>query len=419
MHSTPIMRKIREHWLARVSHSLVRGEGVRASFEEQLARFYELLEQAVASGDPSWLDQILDDWAESRTETELEREATSLYPLLNQILLLTFDVQREYLSADESMELLGSVLPIYTYCFERIVHRETQLQINHVSNELEKVRDSLERLDRSKSDFISVAAHELKTPLTLIEGYTAMLRENLPSGKADPKMGLLLSGIDKGTQRLHEIVNDMIDVSMIDNQLLDLNFQPMWIKQLLALTESDLVESALERKQTLIIHDFPGSEELIFIDTERMFQALRNVVSNAIKYTPDGGSIVIAGRTLPGFVEITVSDTGIGIDLEDQLVIFEKFGRLGDAQLHSSGKTKFKGGGPGLGLSIARGVIEAHGGAIWVESPGYDEINCPGSTFHILIPLRKEPPDDKSAVLFRSLSENVQRKSLDAQPIKD
>lgn len=417
MQSIEILKKIRGHWLARVSHSLVRGEGVRASFEEQLARFYELLEQAVASGDPSWLDQLLDDWAEARTETELERGETSLFPLLNQILLLTFDVLREYLTQAESMELLGSILPIYTYAFERVVNRETELQIYYVSNDLEKVRDSLERLDRSKSDFISVAAHELKTPLTLIEGYAAMLREYLPTSRDVPKTELLLQGIDKGTHRLHEIIDDMIDVSMIDNQMLDLNYQPMRLSQLLALTETDLSESVRDRNQSLHINEFTGFDELIFCDSERMFQALRNVVSNAIKYTPDGGAIEIDGRKLPGFIELTVSDTGIGIDNEDQLTIFEKFSRIGNAQLHSSGKTKFKGGGPGLGLPIARGIIEAHGGTIWVESPGFDEVNCPGSTFHLLIPLLKEPPDDKSAVLYRAISENEQRKTLHTQPL--
>jgi signal transduction histidine kinase len=112
----------------------------------------------------------------------------------------------------------------------------------------------------------------------------------------------------------------------------------------------------------------------------------------------------VSGRLLPGFVEITITDTGIGIDPEFHSRIFEKFGRLGNVSLHSTGKTKFKGGGPGLGLSIAKGVIEAHGGTIWVESDGYDEIRCPGSTFHILLPLRTSPPDARATKLFHPLS---------------
>jgi signal transduction histidine kinase len=158
----------------------------------------------------------------------------------------------------------------------------------------------------------------------------------------------------------------------------------------------------MERNLTLEIRSFMGSEEMTFGDEERLFQALRNVISNAIKYTPDKGAIRVDGRLLPGFVEILIEDTGIGIDPEFHATIFEKFGWLGEAALHSSGKTKFKGGGPGLGLPITKGIVEAHGGTIWVESEGYDEVKCPGSKFHILLPIRKEPPDKKMATLFRT-----------------
>jgi signal transduction histidine kinase len=142
---------------------------------------------------------------------------------------------------------------------------------------------------------------------------------------------------------------------------------------------------------------------MFFGDPERLLQVFRNILTNAIKFTPDGGRIRIDGRMLPGFLEITCTDTGIGIDYDDQQVIFGKFGQLGSTSLHSSGKFKFKGGGPGLGLHIAKGIVEAHGGAIWVESPGYNERTCPGSTFHILIPMLREPPDVRTAKLFAPL----------------
>jgi signal transduction histidine kinase len=165
----------------------------------------------------------------------------------------------------------------------------------------------------------------------------------------------------------------------------------------------ELAVTIEKRRQTLEIKSFDGSKQWLYVDPVRIMQAIRNILNNAIKYTPDGGKITIDGRTLPGLVEVTIADTGIGISLENQGAIFEKFGQLGDIDLHSSGKTKFKGGGPGLGLPISRGILEAHGGAVWVESDGYDEVNCPGATFHVLIPIRTESPETKMAKLFNEL----------------
>jgi signal transduction histidine kinase len=115
---------------------------------------------------------------------------------------------------------------------------------------------------------------------------------------------------------------------------------------------------------------------------------------NAIKFTPDGGQITITGRVLtgdagPDIIEIVVSDTGIGIDQEHHDLIFDKFYQTGEVMLHSSGTTKFKGGGPGLGLAIAKGAVAAHGGAIWVESAKHDEDECPGSRFVVQLPLEE------------------------------
>jgi signal transduction histidine kinase len=273
---------------------------------------------------------------------------------------------------------------------------------------LEQTRQTLEKLDKSKSDFIAVAAHELKTPLTLIEGYASMLVENHERVNTDESELQLLNGIRNGTRRLRSIIDDMIDVSLIDTNLLLINFQPVWINRLLTALQNELGYSVKERNLELIINPFEGSDELTFGDPERLLQVFRNLISNAVKFTPDGGKILVDGRKLPGFFEIIISDTGIGIDPEDQMIIFDKFTRIGSTSLHSSGKTKFKGGGPGLGLHIAKGIIEGHGGAIWVESAGYDEKNCPGSTFHVMLPVHSVPPDDKMAKLFEPLIHNQQ-----------
>jgi signal transduction histidine kinase len=400
-----LLRQIREPWLARISNQLGRGEEGRELLLDELKRFFDLLIQAVESGDPGWLNPILIDWASSRTETDMSDEEITLSPVLSTIVIETTSVARDELQDDQVLDLLEVLTPIFNYSYEQIAQHEALVRIGYVSARLEKIQRELERLDRSKSDFIAVAAHELKTPLTLIEGYASMLREKVLNEDENETPLVLLKGVDNGIRRLGEIIDDMIDVSMIDNDMLSLNFQPMWLNRLLNVLKQEMVDHVKERNQILEIHDFPGSDEMIFADTERIHKALTNILTNAIKYTPDGGKITVEGRLLSGFVEILVADTGIGIAEEDQTRIFEKFGGLGDVSLHSSGKTKFKGGGPGLGLPITKGILEAHGGSIWVESDGCDEENLPGSTFHILIPLRKEPPDDQVAKLFEATSD--------------
>ena len=399
------LQQIHRPWLMRISRHLARGEELRADALELLEQFYNRLQQAVETGDPTWLDPLLEEWVRARTESELQSQSISLPAIINQIHIRTFEIGRENLTEVEALELAGALLPVFVHSYEHSSRLEMQRNIEHIASELEAANVTLERLDRSKSDFIAIAAHELKTPLTLIEGYSAMLRDQIPAESQFDPARILIKGVDNGTRRLREIVDDMIDVSLIDNNLLSLHFHPLWINRLLDVLKGEFEGVINERRLDLKIYPFEGADEMTFGDNERLYQAFRNLFSNAIKYTPDGGKIIINGRKLPGFIEITFTDSGIGIDPEDQTRIFEKFGRLGSVSLHSSGKTKFKGGGPGLGLPITKGIIEAHGGSIWVESDGYDEVHCPGSTFHVLIPARRSPPDDKSAKLFSPLIE--------------
>lgn len=405
---TPIQKvlaKIRPAWMARVGQEMARGMDVRADFEDQLERFFDLLQHAITSGDLAWMDSILLDWAKSSTETDLEEKPYQVSFLINRMIALTIQVARETLTKQQALDLLAAIIPIYTYGLGVVARYEMETRVAHFSSEMEKVQHRMERIDKSKSAFISVAAHELKTPITLIEGYASMMDDLLQQGiPAD--LSNLLTGMNTGIARLRSIVEDMIDVSMIDNQLLQLNFQPAQIALMIERLCLEVEQTTHKRNLTVDIRDFDGNRQWIYLDAARIMQAMRNILNNAIKYTPDGGTITIDGRTLPGFVEVTIKDTGIGISAEDQPVIFEKFGQLGNVGLHSSGKTKFKGGGPGLGLPIARGILEAHGGTIWVESQGHDEKTNPGSTFHVLIPARTESTDPRMTKLFDTLGKN-------------
>ncbi len=402
------LQQIRIQWMERVSRELARGEGVRVGFVEQLERFYDLLEQTVVTGDTAWLDPILYDWGHSPTETNLEQGEYDVSFIINRITALTIEVTRDTLNDKDGLELLAAVIPIFTHSLSVVVRYEMETRVAHISSELNETQEKLQELDRNKSNFISVAAHELKTPLTLIEGYTTMMVDMVEQSD-QLQINSLLKGVNTGILRLRQIIDDMIDVSLIDNNLLTLNFQPVWISHLLNLLSNELKKAVASRKQTLVINQFEGSDLMIYGDSERLYQALNNVAANAIKYTPDGGTITINGRLLPGFIEITVTDTGIGISLKHQATIFEKFGQLGRTDLHSSGKTKFKGGGAGLGLPITRGIIEAHGGTIWVESEGYDEVKLKGSTFHILFPTRTEATDPLITKFFGHFEQQKQK----------
>jgi signal transduction histidine kinase len=258
--------------------------------------------------------------------------------------------------------------------------------------ELNRALTRLEKLDRNKSDFIQVAAHELRTPLTVIKGYMGMIKAAPPLNE-DPMLAQALDGVLQGTERLHQVVNSMLDVARLESQVLSPHLETVTLGPILRIIQKDYVEDLKARRLTLELD--PGINDIppIRADSELLLKALDNLVVNAIKFTPDGGSIHISAAAVNGerggMCEIRVKDSGIGINTEDKEMVFEKLYQVGKVELHSSGRTKFKGGGPGLGLAIAAGIIKAHQGRIWVESEGYDEEKLPGSTFFVQIPLAK------------------------------
>lgn len=252
----------------------------------------------------------------------------------------------------------------------------------------------LSRLDQAKSDFINVAAHELRTPLTTIQGYSQMLLQE-DNVSENPYQNELVTGIYKGAERLHEIVNNMLNVAKIDNQALNLHFQTVSLSQLLERICARLMQSAADRQLTLTLEPMTEVPE-IQGDLSALRMMFRHLLLNAVKYTPDGGTITVShtlireGDTaVPTHIEVVISDTGIGIPPEAQELIFTKFYQTGKIALHSTGKTKFKGGGPGLGLAIVRGIVEAHNGKVWADSPGYSEQTLPGSHFHVVLPIHQ------------------------------
>lgn len=275
--------------------------------------------------------------------------------------------------------------------YDRILKFNERLEqvVEERTQELNRAYLALQSLDKAKTSFIDVAAHELRTPLTTIHGYSYLLLEN-PATEQDKELRTLAQGILRGAGRLQEIINSILDVAKIDSQSLHVTLDWTNVAALAYQARDDFATALRDRQLNL---EFSGLDEVpaFKADSTLVFKALVHLIGNAIKYTPDGGRITVRGCVVeengfPPEVELVISDTGIGIAEEDRSLIFEKFRQRGDISLHSSGRTKFKGGGPGLGLAIARGIVLAHGGRIWVESDGYDEKRCPGSSFYIRLP---------------------------------
>jgi signal transduction histidine kinase len=377
----------------RVVLELTKGSLLKEEIADQFQTFFNHLLQTVETGNPSWFDPLLETWANSLTQTDLEEDRIIINEFIAQLVLIIDQSIVENSKPQQAVQLNTTLLPIYSYLFNKTANIVTNKKIKYLSKQVEKAKSDLAKLDESKSNFVAVAAHELKTPLTLIDGYTSMMVDMILKQNNNDLL-VFTNGILNGSKRLRGIIEDMIDVSLLENNLLNLNYQPYWLNRILEFVLLELSPVSKDRDISINIHDFDGYNLMNYGDSERLIQLFKNLIINAIKFTPDGGIININGRILTGFIEVLISDTGIGINQEDQTTIFEKFNRLGNIALHSSSKTKFKGGGPGLGLPIAKGIAEAHGGSIWVESSGYSETEFPGSTFHILLPLLDKLPEN-------------------------
>jgi signal transduction histidine kinase len=271
------------------------------------------------------------------------------------------------------------------------LYTDSEQQVMAYATEVSRANRELARLEQAKTDFISIAAHELKTPLTLIRGYASIL-DDLEMSEQSKK---LTDGIVRGTARMDNILEDMLDLSALDMRRVKLMIQPINLHKIIALVEKQVQHTLTERHQSLHLENLENLPS-VEGDEMRLYQIFKQLFSNAIKFTPDGGQIIVSGQfdAPAGVVQIVFSDTGVGIAPEDHAKIFEKFYRVGDSSRHSTGQTKFMGAGPGLGLALVKGLVEAHGGQVTVDSPGFDLHNFPGSRFSISLPVRIRPPRD-------------------------
>ncbi len=296
--------------------------------------------------------------------------------------------------------LQGRADPLSTDEKNQHLQKHAQNLVERLENkiqELENANKRLRELDRLKSDFIIMVSHELRTPLTLISGYAHLLDEQV---KQPDEMlpGEMVSGVAEGLNlgvtRMRDVVNEIIKVARIASGTLDLALGPVRLSEIIEDIYEEYSEVCNKRKLNVQLGDL-SRLPLIEGDGEQLRSAIYHIFSNAIKYTPDGGSIFVVGRAVGDTIDLIIQDTGIGVPDSEHRRIFDQFYTLGSIEHHSTSKSAFQGGGLGLGLAIVKGIIEAHNGRVWVESERRDPEQFPGSTFHILLPVEQvsqEPP---------------------------
>jgi signal transduction histidine kinase len=266
----------------------------------------------------------------------------------------------------------------FGYYLVKSVIREIQQRekLEKLAFELEKANVELRKLDASKTEFISIASHQLRTPLTAIKGYLSMINEG-NYGELPEEVKRKIVNIFESNERLIKLVNDLLNVSRIETGKLDLEKKETNLKTLISQAIKDLSINAKKKKIYLRFKDSKKDLPKVLIDEKKTRQALLNIIDNAIKYTNKGGVTVNAQETDDGYFLIEISDTGEGMSKEELNKVFERFSR-GNAGNWLHGE------GAGLGLYIARKFIEMHNGQVWADSQGSGK----GSQFYIKVPLK-------------------------------
>ena len=258
--------------------------------------------------------------------------------------------------------------------FGQLSHKlnETSAKLERTVQQLQTEHAELEKLERIRKDFVINVSHELRTPLASIQGYT----ETLMDGALDDQENNMrfLGIIRHNAERLARLTGDLLALSRIELKTQEFRFGMYKVNELLADVLATILPIAEKKSINLKQEDAPEHTEA-YCDSEAIYQILSNLLDNAVKYTPERGSISVGARPLPnGIVEVYVRDSGTGIPVEDQPRLFERFYRVDKARSRELG-------GTGLGLAIVKHLVRSHGGEVRVESQIHQ-----GATFFFTLP---------------------------------
>ena len=260
--------------------------------------------------------------------------------------------------------------------------KEEENLINDIGNRLKVILEQkeaeqkLKELDKLKTELMRRASHELKTPLISIKGFSDLLL-NVHYDKFDDETISSLKEINQGCVRLEDLIGDILKSSKLDSEEIRLNLLKEDLAFLIRFCVSQLKMLLNMRNQTisLNIHD----KLIVKCEKERIYDVINNLLTNAIKYSPQNSEIIVQSEIKDDFIVISVKDNGIGFTEEEKKKIFQQFGKIE----HYGQGWDIETSGSGLGLYIAKKIVELHGGKIWMESEGRDK----GSTFYFSLPI--------------------------------
>ncbi|HLY67256.1 MAG TPA: ATP-binding protein, partial [Chloroflexota bacterium] len=322
-------------------------------------------------GQRSHVEAIIDSMAEGVVVSDVNRRVTLVNPIAKRLLGIN--------GAPNGAELPGDLIALSPNS-NVIKSRSAPIigEDGRTTGYVTLLQDASEEaeLDRLKSEFVGIVSHELRTPLTSIKGSVDLLLD-AGTGDLNPTQRRFLSTIRRSSDRLINLVNDLLDLSRLEAGRVQLDSHPVDAQHLVEDAVSNLGNLFAAKKQRVQVSCQPGLPPIL-ADRQRMEQVLVNLLGNAIKYTPEGGEVCVAARRDDGFVEIAVSDTGPGLTPSDQQRVFDKFYRAGETLTQQQA-------GSGLGLTIARSLVELHGGTLTVES----ELGQ-GATFRTRMPSHEE-----------------------------